>query len=86
MTMKRLNFHLTDDQIQRLYAMATQRHVSAGELVRRFIDQGLARLGSPSDMGEGSDLAVLQQQVATMREELHMLRIRLERQEEHLLS
>jgi len=77
MTMKRLNFHLTDEQIKGLYQMAAQRHVSAGELVRRFIDQGLARLGAPSDMGEGSDVAVIQRQMAEMREEIRLLHIRL---------
>ena len=74
MTMQRRNFHLTQDQIDRLNEMAKQRGVSAGELIRRFIDQGLARLGAPSDLGEGSDVEVLRHQISEIWKELVHLR------------
>jgi hypothetical protein len=76
--MRRLNFHLSEDQIERLYAVASQHHISASELVRRFIDHGLARLGAPSELGDSVALADLQQQLAALRLEVRQLQARME--------
>lgn len=73
MPMRRLNFHITDDQLRRLHVLATQRDVSVAELVRRFVDQGLARLGVPSELGESVVLADMQRQIATLEARMEAL-------------
>jgi hypothetical protein len=76
MPMKRTLFHIPVDQLEQLHAVAAQRKVSTGELVRRFIDQGLARTRAPTDMDEGNMLRLLQEQIAEIRRELADLRSR----------
>jgi hypothetical protein len=78
MPMKRLNFHLTDDQLARLHSIAVQRDISVAELVRRLIDQGLARLGAPSALSEGVVTAELHQPLAALETKLTALLQRLE--------
>lgn len=73
MPMKRLNFHLTDDQLTRLHRIALQHDISTAELVRRLIDEGLARLGAPSTMGEGVVLKEMQRRLAAVEGELRRL-------------
>lgn len=74
MAMKRMSFHLSTEQVERLYAAAAQRDISASELLRRLIDQGLARLGVPSELGEGVIMEHMQQQIDTLRKELQSVR------------
>ncbi len=78
MPMKRLNFHLTDDQLARLHSIAVHRGISVAELVRRLIDQGLARLGAPSALGEGVVTTELHRPLAELEARLTTLLQRLE--------
>jgi Ribbon-helix-helix protein, copG family len=78
MAMKRQLFHIPQDQVDRLHAMAKQRQVSIGELVRRFIEQGLARLESPETLDTSSMLSDIQSQIDTLRDEFRVLRASIE--------
>jgi hypothetical protein len=73
MPMRRLNFHITDDQLRRLHLVATERDLSVAELVRRFVDQGLARVGVPSELGESVVLADVQRQLAALEARVEAL-------------
>lgn len=81
MPMKRLNFYLTDEQLTRLHTQARQRDISVAELVRRFIDQGLMRLGVPSALGEGVVLAEMQRHLAEVEANQQALLRRIEERE-----
>ena len=73
MPMKRLNFYLTAEQLRRLHTQARQRDISVAELVRRLLDQGLARLGAPSALGEGAIIVEMQRQLDALDATLQRL-------------
>ena len=41
--MKRVNYHLTELQIAVLKKLSEETGISVAELIRRFIDEGIAR-------------------------------------------
>jgi predicted DNA-binding protein len=41
LTMKRVNYHLTEDQIKRLQGLAERTGLSVAEIIRRAIDEYL---------------------------------------------
>jgi hypothetical protein len=75
--MKRINFYLSEEQVERLYAVAEQRGMAASELVRRFIDDGLERLNQPQDVGASPIMQDLQRQIDELRIALGALQARL---------
>lgn len=50
--MKRVNFHLDDDQIKRLRKLADAKGVPVAELIRRYVDAGLDRDEKRKNRGE----------------------------------
>jgi len=42
-TMKRVNYHLTEDQIKRLQGLAQKTGLSVAEIIRRAVDEFLDR-------------------------------------------
>jgi hypothetical protein len=85
MAMKRTLFHIPQDQLDRLHALAVERQVSTGELVRRFLDQGLSRFEARSDMRDKADLVGMQQQLVDLVEVVHMLESRVAALEQRTL-
>jgi signal transduction protein with GAF and PtsI domain len=69
MPMKRMLFHIPHDQSERLAALAAARQVSVGELVRRFIDQGLMH-----DDVHQNVIPDLQRELRELRDALESLR------------
>jgi hypothetical protein len=65
--MKRINFYLSDEQVAGLHAVAAQRGIPASELLRRFIDDGLARLREAQKREKSPSLEDLQRQIDTLR-------------------
>lgn len=41
--MKRVNFHLTEEQMKRLKALSEKTGLSVAELIRRMVDDGLKK-------------------------------------------
>jgi hypothetical protein len=75
--MRRINFYLSEEQVDRLHTVAEQRGMATSELVRRFIDDGLARLSQPQDVDASATMQKLQGQIDELRIALDSLQARL---------
>ena len=80
--MKKMNLYVSEEQIERLHAAARQQRLSVSDVVRRLLDQGLARLGFPSELGERVFLDELQQRLEDQQRQIDDLRLVLRAREE----
>ena len=52
LTMKRVNYHLTEEQIGRLQSLSGKTGLTVAEIIRRAVDDYLDRRKVPSNLGE----------------------------------
>jgi len=52
LTMKRVNYHLTEDEIDRLQSFSDKTGLSVAEVIRRAVDEYLDRRKVPSKLEE----------------------------------